>query len=150
MQKNKPKRNVLPIGYLILALVIVIYYVMPKLVKPNEEQLGYSQFKEYITQGRITECFISKNFIRGKYRGLAFEDGSGQDVRFRTTRVEDPNLATNLQEQGVNFRGEIESNLKTMLMWWIFPFALMAFFWYFLFNLFFLYRYGSNGFFSRV
>ncbi len=136
MKKNKPKKTGLPIGYLVLIVIVVMYYIVPKLLKPNEDQLGYGQFKEYIKQERITECIISKNFIRGTYNKLLFEDSDsgGENAQFRTTRIDDPKLVDELQERGVNFRGEIESNWRTLLMWWIFPVSIMAFFWYFLFR----------------
>ncbi len=133
-KKNKTKRTGFSIGYLILVLIVVMYYVIPKFLTPNEEQLRYSQFKEYLKQGRLTECIVSKNFIRGTYKKLLFEDGSGEDSKFQTIRIEDPRLVDELQEQGVNFRSELESNWKTMIMWWAFPFSLIAFFWYFLFR----------------
>ena len=133
-KKNKTKRTGFSIGYLILVLIVVMYYVIPKFLTPNEEQLRYSQFKEYLKQGRLTECIISKNFIRGTYKKLLFEDGSGEDAKFQIIRIEDPKLVDELQEQGVNFKSELESNWKTMVMWWAFPFSLIAFFWYFLFK----------------
>jgi cell division protease FtsH len=133
-KKSKGKRTGLPIGYLILILVIVMFYVIPKFTKPNEDQLGYSQFKEYINQGRITECIIGKSAIRGTYNKILFEDGGSEDTKFRTIRIDDPKLVEELQSQGVNFKGDVQSSWKTMLMWWIFPFSLIAFFWYFLFK----------------
>lgn len=132
--KNKVKRKGFPIGYLILISIVVMYFVIPTFVKPNEDQIGYSQFKEYVRQGRITECVISKNSIHGSYKKLLFEDGSGEDAQFRTLRIEDPTLVDEMQKQGVNFRGELESNWRSLVMWWIFPFSLIAFFWYFLFK----------------
>ncbi|HHT9125703.1 MAG TPA: ATP-dependent zinc metalloprotease FtsH [Candidatus Brocadiia bacterium] len=133
-KKNRTKRTGFSIGYLILVL-IVMYYVIPKFITPTGEQLRYSQFKEYLKQGRITECIVSQNLIRGTYKKLLFEDGGSEDAQFRTVPVDDPKLVDELQEQGVNFRGEIENNFwKNILMWWVFPFALMAFFWFFLFR----------------
>ncbi len=133
-KKNKIKKKGFSIGYLILVLIVVMFYVIPKFLTPNEEQLRYSQFKEYLKQGRITECIITKNFIRGTYKKLLFEDGSGENAQFQIVRIEDPKLVDELQEQGVNFKSELESNWKTMVMWWAFPFSLIAFFWYFLFK----------------
>ena len=133
-KKSRTKRTGFSVGYLILVLIVVMYYVIPKFLTPNEEQLRYSQFKEYLKQGRITECIISKNFIHGTYKKLLFEDGRGEDAQFQTIRIEDPKLVDELQEQGVNFKSELESNWKTMIMWWAFPFSLLAFFWYFLFK----------------
>jgi cell division protease FtsH len=51
---------------------------------------------------------------------------------FRTVRVEDPNLVSEMEKAGIEFSGEHPSVLSQVLWSWIVPIAIMFFLWQFL------------------
>ncbi len=93
------------------------------------EPLDYSAFKSLLSQGRIAEVQISTDTIRGKY-----QDGDGAQKDFSTIRVEDPNLAEQLDAQKVRYAGEIRSEWLGQLLTWVFPLLLIIGLWVFFFR----------------
>ena len=56
--------------------------------------MQYSEFKELITKGKISDVGIDKETIEGE---LSLEDG--KKVKFLTVRVEDPDLIKDLTKK---------------------------------------------------
>ncbi|PQP33641.1 cell division protein FtsH, partial [Desulfobacteraceae bacterium SEEP-SAG9] len=72
---------------------------------------------------------ITANKIQGKIKAGATD--SGQETLFRTVRV-DPETSKLLEQYGVTFKGEIESNFLTNILSWIIPTAIFLGIWFFL------------------
>lgn len=129
--KKPSKKTTFSIGYLLLFLVVM--YIVQLFISPRANEIPYSQFRTLLREGKITECSVGANIIRGSYRNISPIDGIEEAYSFVTVPIEDPNLLESLEEKGVNYKGEIENNfLKNILMWWIFPFGMMALVWFFL------------------
>ena len=80
------------------------------------EQIPYSQFQEYLNDGRIAEIRISEHYIQGTLK----DPVEGQPSQFVTVRVA-PDLAEQLATREVRFAGEIESTFVSDLLSWILP-----------------------------
>ncbi|MCF6159175.1 MAG: ATP-dependent metallopeptidase FtsH/Yme1/Tma family protein [wastewater metagenome] len=135
-KKNKNKTNKTPfsIGYILLFLAVM--YIVQMFLSPKAEELSYSQFRQYLKNGYISDCSVGSNVIRGHYKKLSDEgDGKEEKVAFVTTPIFDSGLVNELEAQQVKFRGVAENNLlKNLLMWWIVPFGIMILAWLFLFK----------------
>ncbi|ODS33314.1 MAG: ATP-dependent metallopeptidase [Candidatus Scalindua rubra] len=130
ISKNlKSKKAGFSIGYLLLFLVVL--YIIQMFMSPKSDEIPYSQFRQYLSEGKIVDCSIGEKVIRGHY-----EDSlSGKDklIAFVTVPIQDPKLVNELEKQNVKFKGEVENNfLRNMLMWWIFPFVIIAIAWFFI------------------
>ncbi|MFT3802972.1 MAG: ATP-dependent zinc metalloprotease FtsH [Burkholderiaceae bacterium] len=88
-------------------------------------QIPYSQFETYLGQGKIAEVAVSDRFIQGRFK----EPVDGRPM-FITTRVE-PDLARQLQGQGVVVSGQIESTFLRDLLSWVVPVLLIVAIWMF-------------------
>ena len=97
-------------------------------------QIPYSQFETYLREGRIAEVAVSDQYIQGKFK----EPVDGKPM-FITTRVE-PDLAKDLQSQGVVVTGQIESTFLRDLLSWIVPVLIFVGVW-----MFALRRMGAGG-----
>jgi cell division protease FtsH len=104
-------------------LIIQYLYTTAQTVAP----VLYSDFEQYLRDGKVTEVAISDNFIQGKLK----EPLPGGQTQFVTTRV-DPAFANELQQYNVRFTGEIESTFFRDLLSWILPVVLFFGLWMFL------------------
>ena len=128
-KKPKSRKTTFSIGYLFLFLVVL--YVIQIFMSPRADEIPYSQFREYVSKGKIVDCSIGERIIRGHFRGSSSE--KDLPVPFVAVPVHDPKLVEELKRQNVQFKGEIENTFfKSMIMWWIFPFAIIALAWFFI------------------
>jgi len=124
----KSKKTGFSIGYLLLFLVVL--YIIQMFMSPKAGEIPYSQFRTYLSEGKIVDCSVGEKIIRGHYEGAA---GKNKPVAFVTVPVQDLKLVNELEAKNVKFKGEVENNfLRNMLMWWIFPFAIIAMAWFFI------------------
>lgn len=86
-------------------------------------EIPYSEFQNYLTQGKISEVAVSERFIRGRFTQAV--DGRPM---FVTTRV-DPELSRDLQAHNVVVTGQIESTFLRDLLSWVVPVALFVGLW---------------------
>jgi cell division protease FtsH len=91
--------------------------------------IPYSEFLKLLKENKVIEVAITANKIQGKIKADATD--SGKETLFRTVRV-DPETSKLLEEYGVTFKGEIESNFLTNILSWIIPTALFLGIWFFL------------------
>lgn len=132
-KKNKTKKSRFSIGYILLFLAAM--YIGQIFLSPKAEEISYSQFRLYLKNGYISDCTVGSNFIRGHYNRLAATGDKEEKVAFVTVPINDGELVNELEAQKVRFKGAVENNfLKNILMWWVFPFGIMALGWFFLFK----------------
>ena len=105
------------------ALMLVQYvYVTTQQVA----NIPYSQFEQYLKEGKVSDIGISDRFIQGRFK----EPVDGKGV-FVTTRV-DPEFARELEKYNVRYNGQVESTLLRDLLSWILPVALFFGLWTYL------------------
>jgi cell division protease FtsH len=88
----------------------VIFILVNTTKRTNEEEIRYSQFKQYIRNGKIKEVLISKNLIRGK-----FEDDKILK-KFKTIPLKDYNLISDLEKNNVQMFSSVVDNGLFMQM----------------------------------
>jgi cell division protease FtsH len=132
-KKLKTKKSRFSIGYILLFLAVM--YIAQIFLSPKAEEISYSQFRLYLKSGYISECTVGANFIRGHYKKLSPEGNKEEKIAFVTVPIQDAELVNELESQKVRFKGAAENSfLKNILMWWVFPFGVMAIGWFFLFK----------------
>ena len=91
------------------------------------EPLPYSQFRQYLEQGKLDDLLITETRITGKIKN----PGEGEPSGFVTTRI-DPAFAQELEKHGVTFRGGSDQNFFTTLLSWVLPALIFFGIWIFL------------------
>jgi cell division protease FtsH len=90
-------------------------------------EIPYSRFQQYLEDGRVQELVVGSGEVSGKLK-----DPTGDELPgFRALRV-DPELAGELRDKGVEFRGVPETGLLDGLIWMLLPFALIFVLWMFM------------------
>ncbi len=130
-QNKRKARFKLSNGYLIalmIALALLQFFVLGPLFNADNE-IAYSEFKIALREGEIASATIGMDQITGEYI-----DGSEDEPRvFSTVRVEDPDLIEDLERQGVEIHGVVESEFSLItVLGWVLPIALMIAFYYFI------------------
>jgi cell division protease FtsH len=128
-QGTKNKKGGLPpkahfsIWYFFIAFLVVSflqqYYFSSKV-----ETISYSQFKQSLTEGKVSKVTISPENIAGV---LNAKEGKG--TQFTTIRVDDPNLVKELDERKVDYSGHYESKIFSSILSWILPIGIMLLVW---------------------
>ena len=120
--------------FIALWVLILLQTFLPSFFNPTE--ISYSEFKESVAAGKVTEVAVSPQIIHGKLK---------EDKVFHTIRIEDPDLLRNLADHHVKVTGVIESTLFRDVLSWIVPIVLFFGVWWFL-----LRRMGQNQGFMTV
>ncbi len=114
----------------------------------DRHSIPYSEFRAAIAERRVLACEISPDEIRGRMRarletgatlgaadpetGTGSEGPSatllGEEIAFRTVRVEDPELLADLQAAGVEVSGALPGVWPQLLVWTL-PILLIILFW---------------------
>jgi len=90
--------------------------------------IAYSEFLEYLEQGKVIEVAITANEIQGRIK----EEGEGaRDLYFKTVKV-DPQIAELLSTHHIKYSGTIESTFLRDILSWILPVFIFLGVWFFL------------------
>jgi cell division protease FtsH len=113
--------------YVALAVLAITWihdiWVQVRTVEP----IPYSQFQEYLREGRLRDVAVFSNHLEGSFKD-PLPDGR---TRFITTRVQE-GLAKELGEYGVTFNGVVESTFLRDLLSWVIPAVVFFGLWMFL------------------
>ena len=91
------------------------------------EALSYSDFQNYLEDGRLDELVVTESRIVGRIK----DAGVGEPTQFVTTRM-DPAFAGELENYGVSYRGGSDENWFTTLLSWVLPALIFVGVWFFL------------------
>ena len=116
------KKTHLTIAYTILTVLLFLF--MHNYLDGQVDNIPYSQFRNKVAEGKVAECVIGTETIRGKFRP---PEGS-----FVTIRVEDSELVQLLMEKGVEINGEQVNTWFTTLLSWILPAVFFVGIWMFM------------------
>ncbi|MCP4036063.1 MAG: ATP-dependent zinc metalloprotease FtsH [bacterium] len=97
--------------------------------------IPYSEFLVLQREGKVSDLKVGSEVITGRY----LEASEDEPSEFRTVRV-DPELATELEGEGIAFSGVVEETWFTNLLSWLVPLALLVGLWMFM-----LRRIGPGG-----
>ncbi len=126
------KEQQFSLWYFIVALLILIT-VQSFFLNSQVQNLSYSDFKTLLKGRAIMEVTIGKEHISGhvstdglkkilsKEKSDKLRQDDTGEHRFTTIRVDDPALTQELDDAGVRYTGQVESNWFTVLLSWVIP-----------------------------
>src|SRR5437867_7975636 len=136
------------IGYFILA-ILIIFGLQTYFAAPPVETVNYSEFKNLVAKGQVSNLVLGKKTIRGEIKpeavktavsperlkslGNEFKEGK-KALPFVVVRVEDPELVSDLQKSGIAFKGEVTSDWVPTVLSWVVPVVLFFLLWNYLFK----------------
>ena len=127
LQDPQVKKKVLPpkarfsIWYFVIVF-LTVSYLQQYYFSSKIETIPYGQFKRYIAEGNVNELIIGPENIKGTLKGIPSR-------KFKTVRVDDPNLVKELDERKVNYSGRHESKFLSTLFSWIIPIGIFFLIW---------------------
>ena len=127
MATKQEKQKQFSIGYIVLALILLMLlqiFLMP-LAEPR--RVPYSQFLKALGDKNVAEAQISESEIIWKTR-----DQGDLMISTRLPGVDDSQLINELRQSDAVFAGRIADKLWANLLSWIIPVGLFALIWYFL------------------
>jgi cell division protease FtsH len=120
------KQTQINLWYFLFAFLAILWLQSLWVGSQPVEHISYSEFQAQLKAGRIEEINIYSNVIEGTFK----EAGPEGRKRFVTIRVE-PDLAKDLEQYKVNFRGVVESTFLRDLISWIVPAVVFVAIWMF-------------------
>jgi cell division protease FtsH len=121
------RKNMVHLWYWIAAFLGVMWVHSLWTEMRTVEPLPYSEFQKHLKQNDIKDIVIGDKVIEGEFV-KPLPDGR---KRFVTTRVE-PELAAQLDQQGVQYRRVVENTLLRDVLSWILPAVIFFAIWMFL------------------
>jgi cell division protease FtsH len=116
-----------------LALLLILGLAQMYWFVPAGKTIPYSEFKEYVKNGAVTEVFVGDTVIRGTLKN-PIANGNRQTKEFTTNRVEDSKLTEELETRGVKYSGETNTRWLPELLGWLVPLLFFVGIWGFFFR----------------
>ncbi len=120
-------RRRIGIWYVGVAALLLLLFQAWWMAQRQTTALDYSEFRALLRNGQVERVAVSENYIVGQLK-QPLEEGGPR--RFNTTRV-DPGFAAELEQYGVIYDGEVESNVVGDILSWLLPIGLLIGFWWF-------------------
>jgi cell division protease FtsH len=111
--KNKaalPPKTRFSIWYA-LAVILLFAYLQQYFFSAKVETIPYSQFKQYITEGKVVKLTIGPENINGTLKG-------NPEQGFTAVRVNDPGIVKELDELKVSYSGRYENKFWSGILSW--------------------------------
>jgi cell division protease FtsH len=133
-------RQQFSIGYFVIALIL-LFAVQTFFASPHVETITCSQFKTLAKKGLLSNVVIGEKVIRGEIKpeGLkkvlpakrlkALNEQNKEaktSLPFTVVRVEDPELISDLEKGGVQFKGEVTNEWLATVLSWVVPVVLFC------------------------
>lgn len=110
-----------------LAALLLIAWLQGFMAEPQKEVVSYSDFKQWVREGKVEDLVIGPDKIRGELK-----QDKGPAKRFVTVRVEDPELVQLLDGKEIKYTGYVENKWVGAIVSWLLPLAILVIFWSFL------------------
>ena len=121
------KKTTFNYGYVIAAVLGWLVFQGLFQQATQTAPLAYSEFQQYLKDGRLDELLVTESRIVGKIKDAR----EGEPTQFVTTRLE-PDFARQLEEYGVEYRGGSDENWFSTLLSWVLPALIFVGIWMFL------------------
>ena len=121
------KKTTFNVWYIIAAVLGMLFLQGIFQQATQTEALSYSEFQNYLKDGRLDELVVTESRIVGRIK----DAGTGEPTNFITTRM-DPNFASELDQYGVEYRGGSDKNWFSTLLSWVLPALIFVGIWFFL------------------
>ena len=116
-----PPKTRFNIWYFLVA-ILFFSYMQQYFFSAKVETIPYSQFKQHVAEGTVGRLVIGPENITGTLSGST-------DQEFTTVRVNDPDLAKELDERKVNYSGHYDSKLLGTILSWVLPLFVFFLIW---------------------
>jgi cell division protease FtsH len=122
------KKTHFTIWYFVIAFLIILLIQNYIMTRKPEVVIPYSQFKELLQEGKVSDLTITDEAITGK---MVTAKGA---ENFQTVRVVDPDLVKQMDGRQVKYTGKVESKWLTNIVSWIIPLVFFFILWRILFS----------------
>jgi cell division protease FtsH len=102
------------LGFVAIAIINTYYFTS------EIKSMPYSEFKDLISKGKITDLVIDAEVIQG-----SVTLDNGKKSKFMTSRVEDPDLVKDMQKNSIKFEGHYENKFVKAIISWVLPLAVI-------------------------
>ena len=113
----------------VLGFLVLLALAQTWLFTPSGRTIPYSEFKDEVRGGQISEVFVGEQTIRGTYKREI-----GGSHTFNTNRIEDPKLVEDLDAAHVKYTGEFVSRWLPEVLGWVVPLVVLFAIWSFFFR----------------
>jgi cell division protease FtsH len=124
------------VGWYVLMTLGMLWFWQESLHSFAVRTISYSQFKQSVARREVVDCNISPDEITGQIAEAApttrGKTEKPQPYQFRTVRVDDTDLARDLEKAGANFSGQRPSFISQFILSWILPIGIIWIIWWFI------------------
>jgi cell division protease FtsH len=120
------RRLQLHLWYVVVAVLAVVFLRDLWITSQRVEEITYSRFEQALREGRVATVEITATTLQGEYRAAAPEGAK----RFVTPRV-DTDLARELAQYDVDFKGVAGNTLLKEVLSWVLPSLVFIALWLF-------------------
>jgi cell division protease FtsH len=113
--------------YFVLAALAVLWLHSVWVEMRTVEPITYSEFVDYLKEGKIEEVVVRQNTVEGKFK----EPLADKRTRFVAVRV-DESLAKDLEQYNIKYTGVIESTFLRDILGFVVPALVFVGLWFFL------------------
>jgi cell division protease FtsH len=114
------------LGFMALALLgQMVFYSMR-----SAGTIPYSEFKAMVRADRVQDVTVAEDRVYGTLKA----EGDAKPRQFTAVRIEDPKLVEDLEQRGVNYKGEVSTRWIAELLGWIIPLVFIILLWGFFFR----------------
>jgi cell division protease FtsH len=114
------------LGYVLIAVMGVLILQDFWMRRQAVANIPYSEFQKLVREDKIASVVVGQDQLSGE-----FKEAIGGKKRFVAVRV-DAEIAKELDQHGVEYRGQFESNFISLLLSWVVPVALFGGIWMFI------------------
>ena len=122
------RKTQLSIAYAILTILLLL--VMQSYFEGQVDSVKYSDFRQWLVDGRVAEAYVGSDDISGTY----YAEGMGDSGlrTFTVNKMDDPGLVELLQKHAPEYNGKREPTWLTSLLGWILPAVFFVGIWMFM------------------
>ncbi len=121
-----PAKTHFSIWYFLMAILLFMY-LQQYFFSSKVETIPYSQFKQKVAEGAVSQLTLGPDSISGTLKGK----DNKPDQQFATIRVDDPGLVKELDERKIDYSGRYDNKLLGSILTWILPLGIMFLIWRF-------------------
>ncbi len=121
-----PPKAHFSIWYFLIAFLLVMY-LQQYFSSSKVETIPYSQFKQKVAEGAVSNLTIGPESITGTLKG---KEGK-PDEQFSTVRVDDPGVVKELDDRKIDYSGRYDNKFLGNILAWILPLGVMFLIWRF-------------------
>lgn len=121
------RRTSINIWYVIAAVFGVLLLQSSFSQQGHVETIPYSEFEQYLRDGRLTEVVISGQYIQGELEG-----GDSEQAQHVVAALVEPALADRLAQYDIPFSAVVEDTRLGDLMSWLLPMVFFIAIWMFI------------------